>query len=270
MKNNLRSKPLNERIWLSVGLSLFLYVIILYSPQIIMSSLHVEAPLDDLINLVIYSAFWFLLIPFGLHLPGKVRSLKEYFSNIQLSNTKPIGLKIMLGVGAGGLYLLILASTSSIFGSIAPNIGSILPPGNWVLLYGNIGAFFEEVAIRGVILILLLKRYDKTRAVFFSALIFGVGHILTYLLGNQLFFSLVQVVYAFAFGVLFAALVIKTKSLIAAVITHMLINSFTGLFSHGLEPVELAYLLLISSVLTTIIGLFILKYIPGSDPIAAT
>lgn len=258
------TKPLNEQIWLSVFLVMFLYVIVLFVPQIIMGSLDVPDPAFDLINFVIYSIFWFVLVPFGLRLPNKVSSLRAYLSDIQLSNTKPLGRLIFLGVGLGGLFLLILAVSSFFMGSFSLSIRRIMPPESWKLLYGNIGAFFEEVAIRGVILILLLKRYDKTKAVFFSAFLFGIGHIITFFLGNDLFSSVVQVIYAFCLGILFAALVIKTNSLLPGIIAHMIINSFSDVIISALDLKDLSYLILISSILTTLLGLIILKYIPGT------
>ena len=235
-------KPLSEKIWLSVFLVLFLYVIVLYVPQIIMGALEVNAPAFDIINLVIYTVFWFTVIPFGLRLPRKIGSIKDYLSDIKLNNANTLGRNLFLGVGIGVLYLLITALVDFIMGSFAPNIRNILPPENWVLLYGNIGAFFEEVAIRGVILFLLLKMYGKTKAVLLSALIFGAGHIITFFLGTELFFSITQVVYAFCLGILFATLVIKTNSLIPGIAAHMIMNSFTQVFQPGHDIQQFAYL----------------------------
>ena len=164
----------------------------------------------------------------------------------------------------GVLYLLITDVISFIFGSFAPSFESILPPENWVLFYGNIGAFFEEVAIRGVVLTLLLARYNKTKAALYSALLFGIGHIITFFLGNELFFSVIQVVYAFSLGVLFAALVIKTNSLIPSIVAHMIMNSFAQIFQGSFDNYNYASLLLISSVITTILGLLITKYLPST------
>lgn len=228
-----------------------------------MGTLDVDAPAFDIINLLIYSVFWFVIIPFGLKMPRKVESLNGFLSDIRLSNASPLSLILFLGVMMGVLYLLIFAATSFIFGSFEPNIKSILPPENWVLLYGNIGAIFEEVAIRGVILTLLLMRYDKTRAVVFSALIFGIGHIITFFLGNELFFSVIQVVYAFSLGILFATLVIKTNSLIPSIIAHMIMNSFVQMFQGSSDVYNYANILLISSIITTALGLVFLKYIPN-------
>lgn len=256
------TKPLNEQIWLSVFLVVILYVVVLVVPQIIMGALGVPDPTSDLINFVIYSIFWFVLVPFGLRLPNKVNSVRAYISDIQLNNLKPLGRLIILGVCLGGLFLLILAVSSFLMGSFSLNIRRIMPPESWKLLYGNIGAFFEEVAIRGVILILLLKRYDKTKAVFFSAFLFGIGHILTFFLGNDLFSSAIQVIYAFCLGILFATLVIKTNSLLPGIIAHMIINSFSDVFFSALDLKDVSYLILISSILTTVLGLIILKYIP--------
>lgn len=259
-----RAKPLNERVWKSVSLVLVLYVVVLYVPQIIMGAFDVAAPTSDLINLAIYSGFWFFVVPFVLKIPRRVGVLGDYLRDIQLVNTKPLGRLITLGVATGGLYLLMMVVSSLLIGWYAPNVQSILPPENWILLYGNVGAFFEEVAIRGVILILLLRRYARVTAVLLSALLFGVGHIITFFLGNELFFSLVQVVYASCLGILFAALVLKTNSLLPGIIAHMMINSFSGILGNSLEVSEMAILLLITSMLTTVLGLLALKYVPNA------
>ena len=251
---------LNNRIWPSLVLVLFLYVIVLYVPQFVMGTLDVPDPADDIVNLVIYSVFWFWIIPFGMKLPRKVDSLQDYLTVIRLNTTSPLGLILMLGVLTGVFYFLVTGVVSYMFGSFTPSIERILPPENWILLYGNIGAFFEEVAIRGVILTMLLMRYDQTKAVLFSALLFGAGHIITFFLGNELFFSLIQVILAFSLGILFATFVIKTNSLIPGIIAHMILNSFAQMFAGSFDLYNYAYLLLISSVVTTAAGLLVLKF----------
>ena len=92
---------------------------------------------------------------------------------------------------------------------------------------------------------------------------FEQGHIITFFLGNDLFSSVIQVIYAFCLGILFAALVIKTNSLLPGIIAHMIINSFSDVFFSALDLKDLSYLILIVSILTTLLGLVILKHFPG-------
>lgn len=259
------TKTFNERIWLSVSVVLLLYVLVLYIPQIAMNVIGIRAPGDDLINFVIYFIFWFWVIPFGLKIPMKVSSFSEYLSILRLNHISPSNL--MFGIGLGCLYLVILAFSSFIAGSFSINFQSILPPKNWILLYGNIGAFFEEVAIRGAIFLLLAKKYNKNQSIFLSAIIFGVGHIITYFLGNELFDSIIQVTYAFSLGLLFAALFSKTGSLITSIATHMMINSFSQIFQGSYSNDTYTYMILGTSILTTMIGLLLLKYFPENSPL---
>lgn len=115
-------------------------------------------------------------------------------------------------------------------------------------------ALSEEVLFRGVLLGLLLTRYDTWVAVICSSLIFGLWHIaptwktlrsniaLQELVGEQRRFHglsiLVSVLTTALAGVVFCLLTLKSDSVIAAWIAHSAINGFSvagGLIAHRLH-----------------------------------
>jgi membrane protease YdiL (CAAX protease family) len=73
--------------------------------------------------------------------------------------------------------------------------------------------FLEELLHRGVVFGRLRRRMGMWPAVFVSALIFAALH-----------FNMVQFVYAFLLGVVFALFVEKTGKLYSAVIAHVVAN----------------------------------------------
>lgn len=79
-----------------------------------------------------------------------------------------------------------------------------------------VGPILEELLFRGAITKALLKQYNPAKAIFISALIFGILHI-----------NPVQVVPAFLIGLLLAWVYYKTASLIPCILMHILNNSIS-------------------------------------------
>ena len=79
-----------------------------------------------------------------------------------------------------------------------------------------VGPILEELLFRGAITKALLKQYNPAKAIFISALIFGIFHI-----------NPVQVVPAFLIGLLLAWVYYKTASLIPCILMHILNNSIS-------------------------------------------
>lgn len=98
-----------------------------------------------------------------------------------------------------------LSDYSEIFGQIKPI---------YLLIGGAfIGPICEEIIFRGVILRKFLKSYDPYKAIFLSALIFGVIHGVA-----------IQVIYAFVLGLLLGWIFYRTKSLWLCTFLHVLNN----------------------------------------------
>lgn len=92
----------------------------------------------------------------------------------------------------------------------------------YILTMINIG-FLEEIIFRGFLFKMMAKDNIKS-AIIVSSLTFGIGHIVNLLNGADLIPTLLQICYAVALGYLFVTILIKSKSLIPCIITHILIN----------------------------------------------
>ena len=93
----------------------------------------------------------------------------------------------------------------------------------YIITMINVG-FIEEVIFRGFLFKMIEKENIK-KGIIISSLTFGIGHIVSLLNGASLIPTLFQICYAVSIGYLFVTILIKSKSLIPQIITHMLINS---------------------------------------------
>lgn len=99
----------------------------------------------------------------------------------------------------------------------------------FVLLYLSVG-FYEEIVCRGFVASLMLQKWGSTRkgiyrAVITSGLLFGFVHILNFIMGRASLVSAgTQIIYAFFFGVFFAALILRNNSIWPAAILHAIFD----------------------------------------------
>lgn len=99
----------------------------------------------------------------------------------------------------------------------------------FVLLYASVG-FIEEILFRGIILPLMLRRWGGTRrgiylAVILSSSIFGLLHLINLVAGRRdLLSTLSQMVYGTFFGVYFAAVFLRNRSIWPVIFTHALFD----------------------------------------------
>ncbi len=83
---------------------------------------------------------------------------------------------------------------------------------------GITGPILEEVLFRGVILDGFLNRYKPGKAIFWSALLFGLFHMNPW-----------QFIPAFLIGLLLGYIYLKTRSLFPVIFIHIINNSFSYL-----------------------------------------
>ncbi|MBT8232138.1 MAG: CPBP family intramembrane metalloprotease [Bacteroidia bacterium] len=85
--------------------------------------------------------------------------------------------------------------------------------------------FYEELLIRGIILISLLSRFSVFKSVLISSLLFSVLHILNFIFGYQTFFhTFNQLLYSFGIGTIFAFLYLKLENILVPIIFHGTMN----------------------------------------------
>lgn len=88
--------------------------------------------------------------------------------------------------------------------------------------------FLEEIIFRGLLFKAMCKDNVKS-AIIVSSVTFGIGHIVNLINGSgaDLCSNLLQVGYAIAGGFLFTILFYKTKSLVACIVTHGVLNALS-------------------------------------------
>ena len=105
------------------------------------------------------------------------------------------------------------------------NLSGDLPPALPSLLI-SFPSIFEEVAFRGIVLIVFLGEYSERKSIIFSSLGFGLMHLLNLTNGRELVWVMGQAVWAFILGLFYGYVFIRTRSLLPLMIFHYLGNVF--------------------------------------------
>jgi membrane protease YdiL (CAAX protease family) len=206
-----------------------------------------DAPMTQFIAALLgHIAVLFVLVPFVLGLPGGTRSFRAYVDAIRLSQVRPFLQLLLLGLSCSLILALCQVSGTLVYrvreGKVItwPFVRSILdlsgqlPPKSWDLLV-SLPSVFEEVAFRGVILSLFLTRYPQPTSVVIAALSFGVIHLLNLAAGRELAWVLGQAVWASILGLFYGVVVLKSDSLLPAMLVHYLGNVFVGSLNSYLQ-----------------------------------
>ena len=93
--------------------------------------------------------------------------------------------------------------------------------------------FAEELIFRGFLFKAMLKDGNVKTAVIVSAVTFGLGHILNLFTGHELAETLVQVVFAVAFGFIVTMAFYKSGSLLPCILSHSLTDVFSLFAADG-------------------------------------
>jgi membrane protease YdiL (CAAX protease family) len=185
--------------------------------------------------------FW--ITPFVLHLPNGKTTFRKYLDDIRLSHVRPFLPLLILGVSSSLIILLVLSANSFIYRLVqgfpiqftfirrAIDLSGDLPPQSlsWIVAFPSI---FEEVSWRGVMLVLFMKKYPPRKSILITALGFGSFHLLNLLGGVEPDFVIRQVIFGSALGFFYGYLVLRTDSLMPAMLFHFLVNMFIGSFTH--------------------------------------
>jgi membrane protease YdiL (CAAX protease family) len=197
------------------------------------------------------------LMPYALGLPNGRKSLRDYCHDIRLLPITPLGRNILLGLLMAALTLSSIFLASLLTGHFVFD-WSLVPALRWVK--GLTRGIWEEVFFRGIILVLFLRVYPLRRAVFLSTFLFAVVHLNPMSINLEM---IVDVVSIFFIGLLFTYLVLKTGSLLPAIIFHYIHDIFVYLVQNtpgANEP--LASVLFYAFLwIALIIGAVLTKYI---------
>jgi membrane protease YdiL (CAAX protease family) len=235
---------LHEHPWLAMGVEhiVWLSALIMVIGGANLAGVPGDVPWRPLITpSIAHVLVLFVLVPFVLKLPNGKQSFREYLTDIRLINLKPFFPLMILGLSCSLLALLALATQS-----VAFRISRDLPV-SWNFLkgmipvkndlppsYGYISSFpaiFEEVSWRGVMLVLFMRKYSEKRSILITAMGFGLLHFVNLLGGVPQEFVIRQVIMGSFFGIFYGILVLRTNSLMPAMLFHYLVNMFIGSFT---------------------------------------
>lgn len=135
--------------------------------------------------------------------------------------------------------------------------------------------FLEEVAFRGIILIILIERLPKNKkgyliAIIISSTLFGVAHLVNIIGGSSFQTTLLQVIYSSLMGALWSIVFIMTSNLLFPIFLHASFN-FLGLVLFKVGTVSNRYdsfTIITTFVLAAIAFLyyvFIFKHLKDKD-----
>lgn len=98
----------------------------------------------------------------------------------------------------------------------------------------------EELIFRGLLFRALLQRDAPPVAITISAVTFGIGHIVNLLAGQGSLESLIQVIFAVAWGSLFTMLFYHSGSLLVCIFVHGMVDVFAK-FTTGVSRSDYIY-----------------------------
>lgn len=126
--------------------------------------------------------------------------------------------------------------------------------------------FLEEVIFRGFLFVGMAKK-NLRAAVIVSSITFGIGHIVNLFNGQNMFETIVQIIFAVAVGFVLVILFYKGKSLVPCIIFHGVNNALSAfektnaeaaeMLSMSVEQFEMAAIAILIVILS-IYGIFIL------------
>jgi membrane protease YdiL (CAAX protease family) len=220
-------------VFILIFLNFFVSVTTIFLTNVLMA----DVIQDFIISFTIQAVFWIFIVPFILHLPNGKEPYRDYFRSIKLTPISPLGKKLLYGIFGSILTLAGLFLAALLYGGWVLDFNQILPPTTWVLLYSLKPGIWEEVAWRGVILTLLLKKYNERKAIVINAVLFAFAHLTNLLVGQPPIVMLGQLIFVFTGTLFLGLLFVKTKSLIPGMITHYAGDAFGPLFLYTmLQP----------------------------------
>ena len=176
---------------------------------------------------------------------------------------KELGVTRWLQNGRALLWLLPMwvLSTGNLWGGVSLRYDAITSV-MAVLSFLLVGVA-EEIIFRGFLFNGMRKTGRLTVAIVVSAITFGMGHIVNLLTGHATAETLVQMIFAVAWGFLFTFAYLKGGSLLPCIAIHGLIDAFS-VFARDNAAADWAYI--IATVVIAVIYCLYLKKQPTPEP----
>ena len=176
---------------------------------------------------------------------------------------KELGMTRWLQNGKALLWLLPMwvLSTGNLWGGVSVRYDAITSV-MAVLSFLLVGVA-EEIIFRGFLFNGMKKTGRLTVAIVVSAITFGMGHIVNLLTGHATAETLVQMIFAVAWGFLFTFAYLKGGSLLPCIAIHGLIDAFS-VFARDNAAADWAYI--IATVVIAVVYCLYLRKQPTPEP----
>ena len=176
---------------------------------------------------------------------------------------KELGMTRWLQNGKALLWLLPMwvLSTGNLWGGVGLRYDGITTV-MAVLSFLLVGVV-EEIVFRGFLFNGMRRTGKLSVAIFVSACTFGMGHIVNLLTGHATMETLVQVLFAVAWGFLFTFAYLKSGSLLPCIVIHGLIVAFS-VFSRDSQIADWAYI--VATVAAALVYCLYLSKQPTPEP----
>ncbi len=227
--------------------------------------------IDFIIKFVFFAVLCFLIIPYGIELPNERTTFNKYLNDIRLSTIKPIKRNIILGSCCSLVFCISMLWANLIIDQYTFDLKYIFGSpqdinnrGWFIFVFMLIPGIWEEIAFRGIILSLLLKKYSKRNAILIDGILFGCYHFFNLIGGHDILFILTQVTFATLCGISWAYLYVKAESLLPCIFTHYFLDVFAQLFLRfpGVNYILILILLIVFlGILPNMICIILVKYI---------
>lgn len=156
-----------------------------------------------------------------------------------------------------------IITTSGLWGGFVPECHGALFVFSVISMLGV--GYLEELLFRGFLFKALLGAAGPVPAIIVSSLSFGLAHILNLFTGQATLMTVLQILYACAWGFVFTAAFYRSGSLFPCIISHALFDAF-GYFNNEsqlLSWISFGTVL----VLAAVYGIWLLR-LPGGAPSA--
>jgi membrane protease YdiL (CAAX protease family) len=174
------------------------------------------------------AGIWALWVtPRILGLPNARKPFREFALDIRLLPVSPVARNVALGLLMAALTLGAILLASLLTRHFVLDWG-LVPPVRWVK--GLTRGVWEEVFFRGIALAILMRFMRRRTAVLTMTAIFAVVHLDV---ADLTIAGVVDVVSIFFMGLLFVYLVLKTGSLLPAIVFHYVHDIFVYLVQNA-------------------------------------
>ena len=225
---------INDFVQTHTVLSAFLLTVLFIVPTSVAGLLLIVG-MEHTVGLPLFTACQLMLTAACIALMRKLEVFDK--SDFRFKN---VGKGLLLG-----WIVLVLAAIMFVISLTSPPEGGYSAPDPWYLLVVILAPFigtglFEETLCRGLILKTLLKKMGDTKkgviaACVISAALFGAAHLVNLTWMDPL--SVIPTVfYATAGGIFFGAIYLRTKTLIAPILLHGIMNVSSQVFDAFTSP----------------------------------